>query len=240
MRNNRLLNLMAKNAKRGEFRAEGNTIFIYDIIVGSDAEAEWFGGVSPEAFAKTLAGMSGDVSLRINSPGGDVFGARAIVAAMANYPGQITAYVDGYAASSASIIAASAPKVVMAEGAFLMIHKAWSVVMGNSDEMLAMADLLEKIDGSLAQTYADRAGKPVEDFAAMMAVETWFDADSAIEAGLADEKYQPAKKKSASAQWDMSAFGNPPAAPAAQADPVDEIGPRVRAHQARMLALTSA
>ena len=74
---NKLLNLYVSNARKGTFKAEGNTIFIYDMIVSSELEAEYFGGVSAVEFTKTLAGMTGPVSLRINSPGGDVFAARA-------------------------------------------------------------------------------------------------------------------------------------------------------------------
>lgn len=212
----RLLNLLASNAKRGDFRAEGNTIFIYDAIVSSDMEAEWFGGVSAQAFAKTLAGMTGDVSLRINSPGGDVFAARAMAQAMREYPGAITCHVDGYAASAASVIAIAGAKCIMAPGSFMMIHKAWSCVMGNADEMLSMASLLEKIDGTLAQSYADRTGGKASDFADFMAKETWFTPEEAVSAKLADEIAPTASPDAkASIKWDLSAYD---AAPTPQAD----------------------
>jgi hypothetical protein len=105
--NRKLLALLARNAKKGEFRAEGNVIYLYDIIVAADADAEWFGGVSAESFVQTLRGMSGDVELRINSPGGDVFGAKAMAQAVRDYPGQVTAHVDGIAASAATFLTAS-------------------------------------------------------------------------------------------------------------------------------------
>ena len=79
MQRNKLLNLLAANRRRGEFKAEasqaGNTIYLYDAIVASEAEAQWFGGVAADSFVKALRGMTGDVSLRINCPGGDVFAA---------------------------------------------------------------------------------------------------------------------------------------------------------------------
>lgn len=236
----RLLNLLASNSRRGEFRAEGNTIFIYDVIVGSDAEAEFWGGVSPEAFAKTLRGMSGAIELRINSPGGDVFGARAIAAAMKEHDGEITAYVDGYAASAASLIAVAADKVVMADGAMMMIHKAWTFAMGNETDLIATAELLGKIDATLAETYAAKSGGNADEFAALMANETWFTAAEAVSAGLADETAPTERQASkARARWDLSAFDRAPAAPANETQPdmtQSESEHRARAHRARMLA----
>jgi ATP-dependent Clp protease protease subunit len=89
MHKHSLLNLLASNAKAGSFRAEGNTVYLYDVIVGSDLEAEFFGGVSAGTFINALKGMKGAFSLRINSPGGDVMAARAITQAMREYDGEI-------------------------------------------------------------------------------------------------------------------------------------------------------
>lgn len=212
MHKNRLLNLLANNARRGEFRAEANTIYLYDVIVSSKEEAEWFGGVDAETFAQTLKGMSGDVSLRINSPGGDVFAARAMAQAMREHDGTITAHVDGYAASAASFLTSVADRTVVAPGAMLMIHKAWSLAVGNSDDFMATAALLEKIDGTIAETYtaaAERRGKEPSDFIALMAAETWLTGAEAVEIGLADEVASESPK--ASARWDLSAYANAPA-----------------------------
>jgi ATP-dependent protease ClpP protease subunit len=245
----KLLNLLASNAKKGSFRAEDDTIFLYDVIVGSDAEAEFWGGVSPEAFSRQLAGMSGTVHLRINSPGGDVFASRAMAQAMREYQGEIIAHVDGYAASAASLIAVSADRCIMAPGSFLMIHKAWTMALGNSEEFLATAGLLEKIDGTLAETYAEKSGKDAARFAEMMAAETWFTAAEAVDLGLADEA-ATAKPKNA-ARWDLSAYQ---AAPAVEPDPEPEPAPapeplaapaasdnerRARVHAVRMLCPTA-
>jgi ATP-dependent Clp protease protease subunit len=150
----KLLNLFARNAKKGEFKAEGNTIFIYDVIVASEADAEWFGGVAADTFARTLKGMEGDVDLRINSPGGDVFGAKAMAQAIRDYPGQVTAHVDGVAASAATFLTAVADKTIMAPGSLQMIHKAWTIAIGNADDFVAVADLLDKIDGTIVDAYA--------------------------------------------------------------------------------------
>jgi ATP-dependent Clp protease protease subunit len=207
----KLLNLLARNAKKGEFKAEGNTIYLYDVIVSADSDAEWFGGVSAESFVQTLKGMSGDVDLRINSPGGDVFGAKAMAQAIRDYPGQVTAHVDGIAASAATFLTAVADKTVMAPGSMQMIHKAWTIDIGNSDDFRSTADLLDKIDGTIVDAYgaaAQRRGVDPADFAKMMAGETWLSAQEAIDLGLADE--QAEEKPKARVDWDLSAYERAP------------------------------
>jgi len=223
MRHNRLLNLFANNAKRGEFKAEGNTLYLYDAIVSSKAEADWFGGVDAETFVKALAGMTGDVSVRINSPGGDVFAGVAIAAAIKAHPGNVTVSVDGYAASAASVVAIAGDKVEMAAGSFMMIHKAWTFALGNADDMTATASLLEKIDGSLAAGYAasaEKRGVAPADFAAMMTAETWLSPQDAIDAGLADSVTESTVKAAA---WDMSAYDHAPKAEAEAAPATNEL-----------------
>lgn len=239
---NRLLNLLRNNARRGEFRAEGNTLYVYDVIVASDADAEWMGGVSAERIVKQLAQMSGPIEMRINSPGGDVFAARAIMAAMAGYGDEITAYVDGYAASAASIIAIAAGKVVMAEGSFMMIHKAWTWSVGNSDDFLSAAALLDKIDGTIAETYAGRSGKDREHHVEQMRAETWFTAQEAVDEGLADEVATKVVKNAA--RWDLSAYQAAPTPPEPEVPDdseasgrlvaADQLARRQRVHAARM------
>lgn len=211
MHKNRLLNLLRNNANRGEFRAEGNTIYLYDVIVSSKEEAEWFGGVDAESFVTTLKNMTGDVSLRINSPGGDVFAARAMAQAIREHDGKVTAHVDGYAASAASFVTSVADETVMGPGSMLMIHKAWSLALGNSDDMMATASLLEKIDGTIVETYeaaAKSRDKEPANFADLMAAETWLTGAEAIELGLADAIAESAPK--AKAKWDFSAYNNAP------------------------------
>lgn len=240
---NKLRRLLASNARRGSFRAEGDTLYIYDVIVASDDDAEWLGGVSAETIVQQIRAMSGPITLRINSPGGDVFAARAIQAAMDAHDGEITAHVDGYAASAASLIAVAADRCVMASGAFMMIHKAWTIGMGNADDMLASAELLEKIDGTLADTYAAKAGGEVSAFADLMRAETWFTAQEAVDAKLADEI--AAKAPKAQAAWDLTAYGIAPAAevvsdpePEPEPDTTEDIA-RARQHAVRMRQATA-
>jgi ATP-dependent Clp protease protease subunit len=235
MRHNRLLNLLARNARKGEFRADtsegGNVIWLYDQIVACEADAEWWGGCAADTFAKALAGMSGPVLVRINCPGGDVFAGRAMAQAIREYAGEVTAQVDGYAASAATFITSAADRTTMAPGSMLMIHKAWTLGFGNADDFLATAALLEKIDGTIANSYtaaAEKRGKEAPDWAALMAAETWLDEHEAIDLGLADEVTTGADKQStasARARWDLSAYTHAPAAASAAQVPAVEVPP---------------
>lgn len=218
---NRLHNLLARNRRRGEFRAEageeiGNTIYLYDAIVASEADAEWWGGVAADTFVRTLLAMSGPVTVRVNSPGGDVFAARAMAQAIREYPDQVTVQVDGYAASAASFITSVADRTLMAPGAMMMIHKAWTVSWGNADDMAATANLLNKIDGTICATYAasaEKRGKEASDFLALMAAETWLTDQEAVDLGLADEVMADTDKAAtaqARARWDLSAYAKAP------------------------------
>ena len=199
------------NKGAGEFRAEGGTLWLYDVIASDDDEADWFGGISPRQFMDALAATSGPVTLRINSPGGSVFGAQAMVAAMRAHGQPITAQVDSLAASAASVIASEAAKLVMAPGAMLMIHRAWGMAIGNEGDMRQTADLLAKIDGQIAATYARRSDGDPDAFLAMMAEESWFTAEEAVAAGLADEVLTENNQRP-QARWDLSAYSKAPLA----------------------------
>jgi ATP-dependent Clp protease protease subunit len=246
--------LIQANRGRGAFRAEGNRLVVYDVIVASDSDAAWLGGISAEAFARELRAMAGDVELRINSPGGDVFAARAMAQAMREHQGRITAYVDGVAASAASLLAVSASETVMAPGAMMMIHEAWTIALGNKGDFLATAALLEKIDASIVETYQAKAGGDPAEWGALMAAETWYTAAEAVQAGLADRVAED-KPAAAQAAWDLGVYDNAPAGqmpaqapasvqepepiPAPAAEPVQaEADPQTEIeHRKRLLAL---
>ncbi|ACO74757.1 ATP-dependent Clp protease proteolytic subunit [Laribacter hongkongensis HLHK9] len=199
-------------AKQGGDEAE---IFLYDAIVSSQEEADWYGGVAPEAFVKAVRGIdAGTIHLRINSPGGSVFAARAMEQALREHKARIVVHIDGIAASAATFIAMAGDEIVMNKGAMFMIHKAWTWTAGNADDLAKEAGLLAKIDGTLAQTYADRTGKDVETINGWMADETWFTADEAVEYGFADKLAET----EARAEWNLSAYAHAPAMPAARHD----------------------
>lgn len=210
---NRLLNLYTRNAKVGAgIKAEGNNIYLYDFIAGSESDAQWWGGISAEGFTRQLLGMTGDVSVRIDCPGGDVFGGRAIAQAIREYDGKVTCHIDGLAASAASYIAISGDHVVAAPGAFMMIHRAWTLMIGNSADFRAEADLLDKIDSSIAASYAAKAGGDT-DWIALMDKESWFTGDEALALGLIDEVLAEQSSKPGNRGqrgWNLSAFDHPP------------------------------
>jgi len=177
-----------------------------------------FWGVSASQFVKDLAGLTQPtIHVRINSPGGDVFEARAMATAMRNHKSKIVAHIDGLAASAASYIATAAAEVEISDGAFLMIHQAWSIAGGNAGDFRSMADLLDKVDGELVREYAAETGQTVEQITAWMAAETWMTADEAIANGFADRK--AAEFQSTENHWQLDAYDKVPEALQARTAP---------------------
>ena len=182
------------------------TIYMYDVI-----SADW--GISALDVARVISTLDPDTTLniRLNSPGGDVFEARAISTAIKNHPGKVVVYIDGLAASAATTIASAADAVEIAEGSFYMIHNAWTFAMGDKSVLRETADLLEKVDGAISNDYASRTGIGQEEIAAMMDAETWLDAQQAVDMKFADRLQPEGKKKNTSAKtWNLSAFDNAP------------------------------
>jgi ATP-dependent Clp protease protease subunit len=134
--------------------------------------------------------------------------------ALREHPSKVIAHVDGYAASAASYIALAADEVEIADGAMFMIHKAWTVAWGNSDDLLATAALLEKLDADLVREYAATTGADEKQIEQWLRDETWFTADEAVEHGFADRKSAEFDGAKARAEWDVSACKNAPQTPA--------------------------
>lgn len=254
----RLQSLLPANRDRGFVRAEKSgaeaTIYLYDVIASSDAEAAWWGGVSPRAFAKALdeVASASVVHLRVNSPGGDAFGGRAIYQMLVERGLNVIAHVDGYAASAASLIIMAATRIDIAPGAMIMIHNAWAGTVGNAADLRAMAELLDKVDQAQSATYAARSGMAEDAIRAMMAAETWMTAEQAVEFGFADALATPdAAQPASSISWDMAAYRHPPEAAAAPipaekipaaaapspAEPLAEARDNQADHRARVLRL---
>lgn len=172
-----------------EIRNEAETaeIVLYDQV--GESTNFWTGekkGVSATAFKKALDDVSPKaVDLHIDSPGGDVFDAFAMCSAIQRYPGKVTAYIDGLAASAASYIAVVCDDVVMNDYAYLMIHCASSFGRGNARELEDTAARLRNIDANLAAIYQKRSNLTIEEVLDYMADETWFTAAEAKECGLA-------------------------------------------------------
>lgn len=238
---NRLLSLFASNRGRSPqpkqaVVAQGDeaTLYLYDAIVASEADAACFGGVVADALAKEIRGLqAATVHLRINSPGGDVFGGQVIAQAIRDTKAKVIAHVDGLAASAATIVATAADEIVMAKGSMYMVHRAWSFAVGNTNDMMDAAALLEKVDGNLAAQYAERTGESTEDMLAVMDAETWFTAEEAVEAKFVDRIAEDAPKNNA--KWDLSAYANAPAHP--EPEPVAEQSQEHRDRQQQRLRL---
>lgn len=183
------------------------------------------------------------IRLRINSPGGLIFDGLAIYHALRDHSAWITAQIDGVAASIASVIALAGDELIMASPAsYFMIHNPTGVAIGDSDEMLRTAELLERMNGNFADLYAGRSGRPAETIRAEMAAETWFIGAEAVEAGFADmvisdgQEDQETQGLALAARFNWSGFRNapealrhPPQRPAREAGPppAPETGQRL-------------
>lgn len=175
------------------------------------------------------------LNVRVNSPGGDVFTARAMQTALQQHPANVIVHVDGLAASAATFLAMAASEVRISAGAFFMIHKGWTFMLGNADELRKEADLLEAVDDSIASDYVHRTGLSKEAVLTMMAEETWLNAEEAIGHGFADQlAVVVADDDIDNRTFDLSAYKHPPKA---YTEPVTPNPVARRAHLERRLAL---
>ncbi|MEZ0495408.1 head maturation protease, ClpP-related [Sphingomonas sp. IW22] len=214
-----LLALASDNRGKGtglRAQAEGDdwtALYVYDVI-----DSWW--GVSAAAFAQALNAITTpNIALRINSPGGDVFEARAMMTALKDHPANIVAKIDGLAASAATALTLACDSVEIADGGFYMIHQAWTFAMGNADELTATAGLLNKIDDVLVDGYVGKSGKSADDVRALMKAETWFNAQEAIDAGFADSLMATTSKSADARAFNLAAFANAPKALTAPPEP---------------------
>lgn len=205
------------------------TIRLYDPI--DDWGGYW--GVSAKEIASVVDALPDEVTeieLLINSPGGFVSEAVAIMNVLRRHEAKVTAIVEGLAASAASFIAASADELVMARNSELMIHEARMITIGTADDHTFGADFLNRHGDMIASIYAARAGGTVADWRARMRVETWFTDQEAVDVGLADRIDEGTT--AVSNRIDLSVFkfagraaAPAPAASADQADPDDTVEP---------------
>jgi ATP-dependent Clp protease protease subunit len=187
-----------------EFRArvkDAAEIVIYDEIGAF--------GIPAKAFLDELKALGpvAELTVRINSPGGSVFDGVAIYNALKRHDAAITVWIDGIAASIASVIAMAGDEVVMPENAMLMLHDPSGLVMGTAADMRAMAEALDKMKAGMVAAYRDRSGTDDTEIEALMAAETWLSAEEAVELGLADRVEAPVRM---AAHFDLSHFRNPP------------------------------
>ena len=162
------------------------------ILYGEIANSSWYeDDVTPKQFAEDLKALGGkDLKLRINSPGGDVFAAQAIYNQLKSYTGNITACIDGMAASAATIITCAADKVVMPSNGIFMIHNPMCIVMGYMDvpKLKKMTDRLTVVKQTIVNVYMKKCKNVSESkLNKLMDAETWMNADEALDYGFVDE-----------------------------------------------------
>lgn len=164
-------------------KSDENSISVFDVI-----GADWYGdGVTASRIAGALRAIGGaDVTVNINSPGGDMFEGLAIYNLLREYEGKVTVKVLGLAASAASVIAMAGDEVQIGRGAFLMIHNCWVYAMGNRHDLAQIAADMEPFDKAMNDIYGAKTGLNAETIEAMMNAETYIGGSDAVEKGFAD------------------------------------------------------
>lgn len=208
---NKLLQLLQANARgdkaagiRADASGDVGHVYVYDVI-----DSYW--GASAKALVEALASLAGKpVALHINSPGGDVFEARAMVSALRAHGDAVTTYIDGLAASAATYLALAGDQVHITDGGMFMVHNSWTLAWGNKTELRSTADLLDKIDGTIAADYMRKTGAAADQVASWMDAETWFTAQEALDAGFVDQVDGAADAPAAMSRWNLSAYANAP------------------------------
>lgn len=155
---------------------------------GTIAEESWFDDdITPALFKEELLSGSGDITVWINSPGGDCVAAAQIYNMLMDYKGNVTVKIDGIAASAASVIAMAGTKVMVSPVSMLMIHNPATVAMGDATEMQKAIAMLDEVKESIINAYEIKTGLSRAKLSHLMDAETWMNANMAIELGFADE-----------------------------------------------------
>ena len=158
---------------------------------GTIAEESWFDDeVTPALFKEELNSGEGDITVWINSPGGDCIAAAQIYNMLMNYKGNVTVKIDGIAASAASVIAMAGNKVIVSPVSMIMIHNPATIAAGDTSEMQKAIAMLDEVKESIINAYEIKTGLSRAKLSHLMDAETWMDANSAIEMGFADEIMQ--------------------------------------------------
>ena len=172
-----------KNQAQTETMPESRTLFLNSTI----AEESWFDDdVTPQLFKDELNAGSGDITVWINSPGGDCVAAAQIYNMLMDYKGNVTVKIDGIAASAASVIAMAGTTVLMSPVSMLMIHNPMTAAFGDSAEMQKAIEMLGSVKDSIINAYEIKTGLTRAKLSHLMDAETWMDANKAVELGFAD------------------------------------------------------
>ena len=163
---------------------ESSSVF----LIGEISDETWYGDeVTPKMFKEELQDGEGDITVWINSPGGDVFAAAQIYNMLMDYKGNVTVKIDGLAASAASVIAMAGTEVQMSPVAMMMIHNPATIAIGDSSEMKKAIDMLDEVKESIMNAYEIKTGLSRSRISHLMDAESWFNAKKAVELGFADK-----------------------------------------------------
>ena len=194
------------------FQAKAVAPKVGEILLYADIGPSDWGMIDGKSVAAALKDL-GDVetiNLRIDSAGGGVFDGMAIYNQLKRHPATVHVTVDGLAASIASVIAMAGETITMGEGTQMMIHDASTFAWGNAGEMRKTADLLDSISGDIAEIYARRSGRTVAEIRDLMRDETWFRAQEAVDAKLADSVVAGAPVEAHLDEEQAKRFKHPP------------------------------
>lgn len=162
----------------------GRTLYFDGVI----AEETWLGDeITPKLFKDELLSGEGDVTIWINSPGGDVYAAAQIYNMLMDYSGKVTVKIDSLAASAASVIAMAGGEVLMSPVSMMMIHNPATIAIGDTDEMQKAIEMLSEVKASIINAYELKTGLSRSEISNMMDAETWMNASKAVELGFADK-----------------------------------------------------
>lgn len=169
----------------------GRTLYLDGVI----AEESWFDDdITPAAFKHELLSAEGDITIWLNSPGGDCVAASQIYAMLMDYKGNVTIKIDGIAASAASVVAMAGTEVLMAPTALMMVHNPLTIAIGDSEEMKKTIGMLDEVKESIINAYEIRTGMSRTKLSHLMDAETWMSANKAIELGFADGVLEDEKR----------------------------------------------
>ena len=155
---------------------------------GYIAQDSWFDDdITPKKFKAELLSDSGDISVWLNSPGGDVFAASQIYTMLKEYAGKVSVRIDGLAASTASVIAMAGDEIIMSPVAMMMIHNPATVIFGEAADLQSGIKMLSEVKESIINAYEQKTNLPRNKISNMMDAETWFSAQKAVELGFVDK-----------------------------------------------------
>lgn len=197
---------MAKNKKFWNWARDadesGERVLYFD---GEISDETWWGDeITPAMFKSELFSDKGDITIWLNSPGGDFIAASQIYAMLMDYPHNVTVKIDGIAASAASVIAMAGTKVLMAPTALMMVHNPLTIAIGDTDEMQKAISMLDEVKESIINAYQVKTNQSRAKISHWMDAETWMNANKAIELGFADGVLEDSKRHQATPTYAFS------------------------------------